>query len=175
MKNKLLNIKILTRAILFGVVVFMGANLVNAQPQDAPQPRMTAVIYGNFGIVSGQTAHLHVVNAHLPDSVEAVGLEMQIIDRAGNIVARKRTRLAAGQTETISVNADLSRREAERLYLRAVVIFRHPQGRFTSKFIASSLEVTDNETNKVNMNIPPWSIFEFNPQPEPPAIIFQQP
>ncbi len=168
--------------ILTAVFAGINATEVNAQASrgDERDNRLTSAIFGQIGISTGQTARLNVTNFHPahfdsddpmypPDPVRPAIVEMRILNRDGEIVARKRTRLEPGKSVSLQINGEIIADDGNRGDLRALVIFLHPGGRFHAKLIVPTLELIDNETGISSMFVHPANYVGFNPQPEPPT------
>lgn len=184
MKSDFLKLKAttLTFAVLMAIFAGLNATEINAQARrcDGGDSRITSAIFGQVGISTRQTARLIVANFHPAqfdpddpmypsDPVRPAIVELRILNRNGEIVARKRTRLEPGRSVSLEVNGETIADEGNRGDLRALVIFLHPGGRFHAKLIVPTLELIDNETGISSMFDHPATYVEFNPQPEPPT------
>lgn len=181
---KLLKLKAIVITLIILIAVFTGWNVNQANAQerrgDGGDNRVTSAIFGQFGITTGQTARLNVVNAHPgqfnpndpmypPDPVKPAIVELKIINRAGEVIARKIKRLAPGKSVSLQINGEVFSDVAPRVDLRALVTFLRPNGRFHAKLIIPTLEVINNDTGVSSIFMHPARIVGFDPQPEPPA------
>lgn len=172
-QTKLFKLKATSIFTVIAIAVFtiLSAGAANAQEVATA----TAAVFGSVGVGSGQSVRVNVVNAIPSDSIfpadetTPVRVEVRILDRAGNVLARERTRLSPGQTVELSYNPALIPGTPNRMRVSAIVIISHPKERYGSKFIASSLEIVNNETGISSVFTHPASLVGFNPQPEPPA------
>lgn len=187
MQSNVSKLKAGIAAFVILLAAFAGseATEVNAQAGRCGEgdSRITSAMFGQVGISTGQTARLNVSNfhpaqfdsddpMHPPDPIRPAIVDLRILNRDGNIVARKRTRLEPGKSVSLQVNRDIVAGDGNRADFRALVIFLHPGGRFNANLIIPTLEVINNETGISSMFIHPANYVGFNPQPEPPAQQF---
>lgn len=158
---------------LMAITAFTVLSVSSAHAQEITTA--TAAVFGSVGVGAGQSVRVNVVNSRPNDSIfpadEAtpVRVELRILDRAGNVLARERKRISPGQTVELSYTPEFIPGVPNRNRVSAIVIINHPRERYGSKFIASSLEIVNNENGISSVFTHPASLVGFNPQPEPPA------
>ncbi len=153
-----------------------------------PQPDPPGHYYGLLGLVTGQRMAVHVVNRQLPDRALPPGpcrASIQVLNMAGDVVARRDVRVMPGQAASLTVTVDPSDPDRPvtsdppepdvpvfadppggRTLVRAQVLFR---GEAAS--CLSSAEVIERDGRSSGF-LNPGTIAGFNPQPDPPGRPF---
>jgi hypothetical protein len=172
-KTKLLKLKATSIFALVAIAVFTVLSVGSAHAQEVATA--TAAVFGSIGVGARQSVRVNVVNARPTDSIfpadsaTPVRVEIRILDRAGNVLARDRTRITPGQTVELQYSPVFIPGIPNRTQVSAIVIINHPRERYGSKFIASTLEIVNNDNGISSAFAHPASLVGFNPQPEPPA------
>ena len=139
-----------------------------------PQPDPPG--FAMFGITSGQTARLNVVNVTdgqgVGPSPFRVTLQLTFLDSMGNVLAQSMETVDSGQAAYLDLDgATLGVRADPRTQIRGMVAVMGSDRRSRRRdepVWAASLEVFDNVTAATGF-MHPSVLVGFNPQPDPPG------
>jgi len=164
-------------------VLALGLCQVALQPALGFNPQPDPPGYGMIGIVPGQTLRLNVANVPLaapqtpPDPCR---VELTFVDSAGNkLLPAVQVTLRSGKSTHIDFAAPLvpDGPVIHRFEVRPVIhILPNPSTTDTTEVppgpCVSTIEILDNRTGRTLLTSgpqKPGTIFEFNPQPDPPG------
>lgn len=156
------NAKLTKPAIIFAIcAVALAAIFWNFTGTSRASLNFTDHPSASFGLASGQTARLNVVN---PDSREPLTVRMQFLDENGNILKTVRTTVAPRQSFGLLLPYIEASRGENRTQIRAVVRMRNAD----NERLIGNVEVFDDATGRTSFGLL-LPAKGFDPQPDPPA------